>query len=357
MNRMVQPRQSFLIALFLLPITILPATGQKAPQETAVAPRLVDWPAAATTVAGVAEAIARQTGMEVDVTAIDGKKPIAGGLGKLSFWNSVEALAEQAEARVAIGKQGNPVRLLPLGKGVRNPVFVDGPFRVSARQVDARIDLQTGKALYDLTLEVAWEARLPVYRIGAQPRIAKGEDDAGRPVTANPVDSRLPAVGTATLVNVRLEGLTRASKQIALLQGSFRATAAEELLRFTFDDLTQSATKSERDVAVEFKKFEKQGTYWIADLQLHYPAQSAAFESFETYWLGRNRFTLLAPDKTRHVVSQEDVESNGSALRYRLKEGKAFKPANLKGWKLEYETPGVMREIPVRFELKGISLP
>ena len=91
-------------------------------------------------------------------------------------------------------------------------------------------------------------------------------------------------------------------------------------------------------------------------MQLHYPANSAKFESFETYWLSRNRLTLIAPDgKTKHTT--EDVEINGTALRDRFKEGKNFQPQNLRGWKLEYESPGVMREVSVRFELKGIGLP
>ncbi len=228
------------------------------------------------------------------------------------------------------------------------------PF-VLKRETSARVDLRTGRTAYDLTLQVAWETGLPVYRIDAEPRIAKGRDDAGHSITVPAIDSRIPVAGMATQLTVRLEGLQRAAKKIDVLQGNFRATVAERMHDFTFDDLTVATSKKSDGVEVVMRKFEKEGTYWIADLQLRYPPESAVFESFETYWISQNQFTLLDPNGKK--FSTDDIEINGHALRYRFKEGAGFKPMNLKGWKLEYVTPGILKEVPIRFELKEIQLP
>jgi hypothetical protein len=248
--------------------------------------------------------------------------------------------------------------LVPTTIRTQQPVFVDGPFRIAARSVEARIDLQTQKRVYDLTLELAWEARLPVYRVDACPRIAKGQDDAGRAVTVKPIDSRNPVDGVVTMMRVPLEGLDRASKQIGILEGSFRVTAAEELLRFAFDDLTKTSAVKQQGVEIVLRTPAKEGAYWLLDVELHYPKGSAVFESFETYWVSRNRLTLIAPDgRSRFVAADEEI--NGNVVRYRFKQNKAkgFAPQTLKGWNAEYDAPGVLREVPVRFELKGIMLP
>jgi len=306
----------------------------------------------------VVEDLSKQTGLEVDISAMEGVKPIKSAFDKAPFWAAVDSIAAQAGGRVVIGQRGKPVRIVPKDYRLEYPVSVDGPFRIAAKAVEARIDLQTGKRLYDLSLELAWEARLPVYRVDAHPIIEKARDDAGRAIEVKPFDGRLPVDGVAAQLRIPLEGLTRQSNQIALMQGTFRVTAAEEMLRFDFDDVTKAATVRRRGVEVSLRKAAKEGTSWIVELGLRYPRGGAVFESFETYWTSRNRLTLTAPDGTTRYAAT-DEELNGNTVIYRFKEDKAkgFAPMNLKGWKLEYEAPGPFKEVPVKFELKGISLP
>ena len=345
-----------LLPAILLTVTVCPARGQKMAESGPIPARTLTYSGREMTLKSVVAELGKQSALEIDITALDPTLPIKGMFEKQEFWQVADLLAEQTNSRVVVGQQGKPVRLLPLGKLLRTPVSSDGPFRIVARDVETRLDLQTGKAVYDLTLEIAWESRLPVYRVDAQPRLTKGEGDAGRPITVKPFDARMPVSGVVTTTRVRLEGISRDSKQIKILQGTFRATAAEEMLRLSFDDVTKPTAKKDKGVEVALRKFEKEGSFWIADIVLHYPETSAVFESFETYWLSRNRIVLTAPDgTTKHTT--DDAEINGNAIRYRFKEGKAFAPANLKSWRLEYETPGPMREVPIQFELKGIMLP
>lgn len=305
----------------------------------------------------VAESLAKQTGLEVDVSEIDVKRPLRVAFDKAEFWRVVDGLADLTGSRVLIGHMGKPVRLVPRANGQKAIVSVDGPFRISAREMEARRDLLNGSSFHDLTLEIAWEARLPVCRMDAAPTIVKGEDDAGRPITVKPVATRIAVDGISALIKVRLEGVTRDSRQIALLSGNLRITAAEEMLRFTFDDLGKFPIAMKRNgVGVAVTRVAKDGTYWIADVDLTYPADGPIFESFESNWLSRNRIVLVSPTGARFTPIDEEI--NGPAIRYRFKESDDFKPnGNLKGWKLEYESIGAMREAPVRFELKGIALP
>ncbi len=158
---------------------------------------------------------------------------------------------------------------------------------------------------------------------------------------------------------IRIEGLTRQSKRIESLKGVFYLTAAEGMLQFTIADLSNlKPVPDKRGVGIDYKKFWKDGNYWIADIALKYPAGGPVFESFETYWLSRNRLVLISPDGTKKFAPI-DHEENGTAIRYRFREDAktGLVLGNRKGWKIEYETPGPMREVPVTFELKGIPLP
>jgi hypothetical protein len=321
-----------------------------------IAPRVASIQSANATVKFAIESLARQTGLEVDITAIDGSKRFKPTFDKAEFWKVVDGVAEQSGSRVVIGQLGKAVRLVPNTNGAKPIVSVEGPFRISAREIEARQDLISGNATYDLTLEIAWEARLPVFRIDAAPKIEKGEDDAGKSITVTPISTRVAVDGVVTLAKVRLEGIARPSKQIAILKGSYRITAAEEMLRFLFDDLTKlPVAMTQNGVGVNIKRFAKDGTFWTVDIDLSYPPDGPIFESFETFWLSRNRIALVSP--TGKKITTDNDEINGSSIRYRFKETDEFKPGNLKDWKLEYETTGAMREVTVTFELRGIPLP
>lgn len=341
----------FAATLLTVLVSAWPARGQIAAQS--IRARAVTFTSSDLALQEAAAEIGKQTGMEVDVSALDPKRRVNVSFARAEFWKAVDRLAEQAGGRIAVGSDGK-VRLVK-AVGPRLANAVDGPFIVMPRAVEARLDLLTGKTVYDLTIDVAWEPRLPVYRIDAQPRVTAGRDDGGRPITVKPIDSRTPTSGAVATLRFHLDGPTRDSQRIVALPGTLRITAAEEMLRFDFDDLTKPTKQTQQGVEVALRNVAKEGTCWIADAELNYPRGGAEFESFETYWLGRNRLALISPDGTRFPATDEEID--GRRVRYRFKEGKSFAPKDLRGWKLTYEAPGPIREVPVTFELKGIGLP
>lgn len=351
-NRTISTRA--LVVFLLAGATNCPAGEPKANVEKPIAPRLATIQSPNGTVKFAFDSLARQTGIEVDYSAIDARKPFKMAFDKAAFWKVVDGVADLSGSRVEIGKQ---VRLVPNALRTKPIVSVDGPFRVAVRRIDVQSDLGDGVSSYIMTLEIAWEPRLPVVRIDAVPTIQTGHDDAQRPITVQPFKSRnMLDDGSVTSAKVRLEGIKRESKQIAVLTGSYRVTAAEEKLRYSFDDLGKFPVAMNRSgVGVNVRSFAKVGTFWIADIDLSYPPDGPVFESFENSWLSRNQLTLVTPDGKKHTTTEGEI--NGYSIQYRFKETDDFKPGNLKGWKLEYETTGAMREVDVKFELKGIPLP
>jgi hypothetical protein len=340
------------LVLFIL-VSVLPARGQKGADGPVPQPRLFTYAAKECTLKDIVAELSKQTGMEVDVSNFDANQKLNVSFDHTEFWKAVDQLAEKVGGRVAVGLDGK-IRITK-STGPRAANVVDGPFVIIPRAIETRLDLQSGKAAYDLTIDVAWEPRLPVYRIDAQPRVINGKDDAGRAITVKPLDARNPTSGAVATLRFRLDGPMRDSKRIVKLPGTLRISAAEEMLRFDFDDLTRPAQQSQKGVEIGLRRVAKEGTYWIADVELKYPPGGAEFESFETFWLGRNRMTLISPDGAKFPATDEEIDSH--RVRYRFKEDKSFAPKDLKGWRLTYESPGPIREVPVKFELKGIELP
>src|SRR5439155_14979603 len=118
-------------------------------------------------------------------------------------------------------------------KGASKTVAVtSGPFRVVATQVVGRALLDLGLTLHEVQLDVHWEPRYPVFRIDAAPKIIKATDDANKMLETKPGATRVQPEGASTTMKVPLSGLSRQSKQIAVLSGEFRVTAAPKMLAF-----------------------------------------------------------------------------------------------------------------------------
>ena len=168
----------------------------------------------------------QQTGTEIDVTAIGDRKVTVIVAGE--FWAVLEQIAQLTECRIST--VGSKIALKP-GKS-HSPSFVKGPFRFVAREVTARIDLETRTTSYAVILDVAWEPWLNAYRIDGVPKIAKAVDDRGIELTFGQTGARTFTSGNVSTLIVNPKGISRASKSISLA-GSVGLTIADELLTFT----------------------------------------------------------------------------------------------------------------------------
>jgi hypothetical protein len=323
---------------------------------------------------GILAAITKQTGIPVtypESAKAEGCDAIFNGT---PFWDALEAVADRTGHRIALHENGRKVALEPRGK-CQESSSVSGPFRVVSRGVVARYNFELGQTAYEVQLDAHWEPRFPVFRTDVQPNVTKATDDKGRALTAPAVQSRVHPGGFVHPMTVRLTGLTRESRKIAVLAGDFGVTAAPEMLPFRFAGLTAKAAGKLPDaiagrvngqVTAALKRFalDKDTNTWEAEVEATYPADQPRFESFEAeWWLAENQLRLIAPDGKAYPPEsyENDVRDGGrrvvAVYRFKADAVKGLTSPATKGWSLEYKTPAPLVEFRVPFELKDIPLP
>ena len=245
--------------------------------------------------ATLAKVIKEQTGIDVDVSALDPSKHVTPDFNNVDFWTAVEKFAEQTGSRVVTA--GGRVALKPGKSPTPSPSHVNGPFRFTVRETLVRGDLQAGTTTYDMTLEVCWEPRLHTYRIDTVPKITAAADDTGKSYSVASGGARTFTSGNIATLAVRPIGLTRAAKTLTLA-GSVKLTIADELLTFTFDVAKPAAPAPQKGVTATVTKFGADGNDWFADVELRYPRDGVTWESHEFYWAQQRDAPAAAQGRT-----------------------------------------------------------
>ncbi len=301
-----------------------------------------------------------QTGLAVEVAADDAATPCRLAPGAFPFWGAIERAAAATGRRVSVSDQGRRIGFAPGGRAEASAV--DGPFRVVAKGVTARSDLEAGRTTYEVALDLHWEPRFPVFRVDAHPAVTRAADDTGANLTTPAGAAKSRVAGYSHPIPVRLDGLTRKATKITTLAGTVTVTASERMLPFTFDALHGPfpAAKTQAGVTATLKRwaFSDAAGMWEAEVELKYPPGQPEFESFES-WLTENRIRLVAPDRAKSFAPDEvdDLPGGRPGGVYRFKPPPGAGAPNAPGWALVYDTPAPLVEYPVRFELKDIPLP
>ncbi|HJZ93821.1 MAG TPA: hypothetical protein VKE40_23310 [Gemmataceae bacterium] len=294
----------------------------------------------------LARAFQEKSGIELDVSALDQTKRVAADFDRVDFWTAVERLAKRTDSRIVVA--GGKVILKP-GPS-KSPSAVSGAFRFTLREILIRGDVEAGTATYEVVLEVAWEPGRHVYRIDGVPKITAAKDDTGAELSVAAGGSRTLTSGNTATLTVRPLGLTRGVKTLSL-KGTVMVTIADRLLTFEFNaNGPLGPAPAQEGVSVNLTKSAADGKDWVAEVQLNYPKGEVTWESHEYAWHRNNVMRLLPPKG--EPIKADDVSH--ADFRYGFKNrAKDVGP----GWKLDYRTPGPMREIVVPFELKDIKLP
>ena len=346
----------FILASIALLGAIPGAPAQESPKPAPIAATRVRITEAESTLGLATASLKKQSGIDFDLAAVNSAAKVE-PIPATDFWLAAEALAKQTGTHLSIA--GDKVRFT---KGASGPSSVEGPFRVSVKQVIAKRDFDTDTTAYAITLDVSWEPRFPVYMIDDVPKIDTATA-GGKEVKALTGGGRMPTVGFRQLSTVRLEGIPRSAATLDVLRGSFRVVAAEKLLAVEFKDLTadKPLTQTSDRVKVILQPVKRSGKLTIFDINLEYPPSHPEFESFEQ-WASANKLKLYPPNN-RNGLEPTDYSTSEAGRRiaasysYETPAGKPAPLADLKGWRAVYETSGPMVVQTVKFELKGIALP
>jgi len=301
-----------------------------------------------------------QTGIVVDASTLEPTTPCDLDLNGTPLWNALELIAEKAKARIVIEQNGRGISLVKQ-TGPKAISSVDGAFRVVVKQVNKKLDFESWKVVTDVTLDIHWEPRIPVFRIESQPTISTVTTDAGDP-KATTSRAKTPPGGKTYTTTVRLEGIPKPANAITELSGQFLVTAAPRMLRFDFPDLMNPkalALPEQSGVKATLKPVQKFDGYWEFPVEVNYPALPE-FESFES-WVSENRWQLIDPNGRTHEPVDFDIPEQGLRLstvyRFPAEPAKNGVPAVRKGWSAVYYTPAPLVEFSVKFRLKDIPLP
>jgi hypothetical protein len=354
-------RSLALTTLILGALSALPAAEPARP----LAPTPITWNKPGAVLGEVAKQLSDASGIPVRVAPnlLKTKCPLP-PLQGTPFWTALQTAADEGGARIALSDGGRKVELLPRGAS-REVAATSGAFRVVANQVVGRALLDQGVTYHEVHLLVHWEPRVRVYRIDSVPKITKATDAIGSKVTADAGGTQILPLGATSDMKVRLSGLTRDSGRVTALAGSFTVTAADKLLAFAFDSSGKlPAEQKEGDVTAILKRAQKKDDTWELEVEVAYPPNQPAFESFQgEWWLRDNRLVVRSPAGKSFVIGDYEVPAPDSPrpLRaiYRFKEDAKAGLGNptAKGWSVVYETPSPLVETTVPFELKDIPLP
>ncbi len=340
----------------LAAVVVLAAVAAAPAAGPAIPPRTVTLSRPEATLGDVLAEIHTQTGLAVNAPGLS-DAPCPTAFDRTPFWSAVEQVAAKTGTRIALAEQGRKISLAKR-TGPPAPSSVGGPFRVVVKHVQTWIDFETGRSFAEVTLDVHWEPRFPVFRIQSEPAITAADDDRGSHLTPITAKTRTPPNGFLYTTTVRIEGVPREAKRVTRLAGTFLVTASERMLPFAFDagGKMPVTPPAQEGVRATLKRFEKRDDHWEAELELTYPPGQPEFESFES-WVTENRARLVSPDKTKTLEPTDyDIPEQGRRVVavYRFA-GAAL--ADPKGWTLTYQTPAPLVEFPVRFDLKDIPLP
>ena len=291
-----------------------------------------------------------QSSLPVDFAPDVGAAPCVADFDKLPVWEALERIAEKSGTRITLRDHGRKITLAKR-VGSADIASVDGPFRVVLRQIRAVTDFESGRSFTELTLEIHWEPRIPVFRIDGQPQIEASVDGQERSLRSEPIRTKTPVTGSSFTTTVQLPMIPRSAKMLTTVSGTITVTAAERMMRVAVP-LAKLPAKVEQDgVTVTVPRAETIEDRYEVSVELTYPPETPEFESFESF-ASENQAELTDATKLRRVSTLDaEVSSNGRRVSavYRF-------PKN-GGTTLEYTTPSPLREFAVHFTWKDVPLP
>src|SRR5262245_7388304 len=302
------------VALLACLILVNPVRAQTAATNSPLTPTLVTLPKQERTLEEVVARLTEQSKYPIALSNGDPKRKVTVGFENTPFWQALESVAAASGTRVVTDPKqmdapGKRILLVPAGE-LPEFVAIDGPFRLSVRELRFHHDFQAGRSDYDVVLEVRWEPRYEVFFIDAQPTLTRASDDRNVALKSAGGQASSSLAGYATASTVRLKGLTRESKTIASLEGSFKVTATSAMVPFVFTDLGagKPVTQEKEGVKVTLAAPKKDGKIWELPLTLTYPPGGPELESYQAgAWLRENTLALIGPDEKPRTVRKVNI--------------------------------------------------
>lgn len=354
------PRR-FPLATILVFEAILVVTVAAQPASPTLPPTRITLKQSDSTLAEVAAALTKASGITVTAEPGIAKKKCPVAFAGTPIWEAMEKAARDADARLVVSEADGGRSIVFAPRGTSKEVSAaSGAFRLAVQSTTGRLLFDSGAIVHELLVLVHWEPRYHVFRIDSNPRIKTARFDKSNDLITDATITRQYPTSAIAEMKIRLAGLPRRAAKIDVVAGEFRATAAEKMLSFKFDNLAGTAAVERKVDRVSAKlkplSFDETTKTWDVELELVYPPGGPVFESFEEHkWLRDNRLQLVSPQGKPFNPDSEDVVASGNTVSATYR----FKNVNpkAKGWGLVYEAPAPLVEVTVPFKLENIPVP
>lgn len=236
-----------------------------------------------------------------------------------------------------------------------------GPFRIEILEIQSQRNLrQPQRQSIKLQLEVAWEPRLRPIVLSQPAGDVTAMTDAGQELQVSQPDAVLdvevPGGTQAAEIVLPFALPPRDAKRITTLRGKLRALVPGRQVKFRFDDLANSAGKTDRrgGVQVTLDDVRKNNAIWEVHMRLALDEDSVALKS-RSAWALQNLSYLVGKDGKQidnagFETTRQTANEVGVAYLF---DG----PESIDGWSWVYETPAAIVELPVEYEIRDVELP
>jgi hypothetical protein len=277
------------------------------------------------------------------------------------FLEALDQVARQAEVGIDFRTGDGSVGIMGGGSKAKPPILYSGPFRIELKQIGEIRDFGAGTSTATVQLEAAWEPRLRPMLLKLKADEIKIVDDRGKDVKAQvEMESEEVVVrpeNPVAEINLNIQAPERAAGKFKTLAVKADVTIPAGIKVFRFPSLSQeNVTVKQGDVSVTLHGTEVDEQVWKVNVDLAYPGEGPAFESYRQ-GLFNNRLWLQRADGSRfeHNGGFSNTSNDGGKLGFEYLFVDA--PGKPSDYQLVYETPSKVVTIPLEFEFKDVPLP
>jgi hypothetical protein len=307
-----------------------------------------------------------QLGAEVTNPALDldiKDKPFLEALDQIAALAGVSLSFSTGDGTIGImgGEATDPSAAKPPAPAGAPLVRYSGPFRIEIQRLEVVREFKSSSATANVQIVVAWEPRLRPMLLKLKYDVLKILDDQKQEVKPQAERESDEVVirpeNPVAEINLNLLAPARAAKTLSSLHVQAEVTVPASIRTFKFPSLAQKdVTSKQGDVSVTLLDTEVDEQVWKVNVNLAYPGEGPAFESYRQ-GLFNNRLWLQRADGSRfeHNGGFSNTSSDGGKLGFEYLFVEApGKPAD---YQLIYETPSKVITIPLEFEFKDVPLP
>jgi hypothetical protein len=283
-------------------------------------------------------------------------------LEKVPFWPALDQVLDEAGMTI-YSYAGDPGLALVNRASTEVPRYnrgvYSGAFRVEANDVVARRDLRdpNGQSLR-VQVEVAWEPRLKPIAIWQAGDSMTATTDSGEALALGPNGELETTVnpGESSVQMPLVFALPpRQATKITSLKGAFSVLLPGPIETFRFEKLQVGAKGEQRRAGVKviLEQVRQNNLVWEVRMRAVFDKPGQALESHRTWVLHNDAFLETADKEKINYAGLETTRQGENEVGVAY----MFDVADVVGHTFVYQTPAVLLDAAVPYELRDIPLP